>query len=80
MKSSAADLGVDTSGLDAAIKKYSNALHDDSIDKESEAFKKIAESLRQELDAVAAKAEESSSRFKAFEEALRGSAEKVVSS
>ena len=79
MKSSAVGLGVDTSDLDAAIKKYSNALHDDSISQESEAFKKITETLRQELDAVAAKAEESSTRFKAYEGALRESAEQVVS-
>lgn len=78
MKGSAADLGVDTSALDAAIKKYSNALHDDSIDQSSEVFKKITETLRRELDAVAAKAEESSNRFKSFEEALQGSATKVV--
>jgi len=80
MKSSAADLGIDTSDLEKAIKEYSNALHNDSIDKNSKDFEKIAKSLRRELDAVAAKAEESSHRFKAFEDALRGSAEKVVSS
>ena len=78
MKNSAADLGVNTSELDAAIKKYSNALHDDSIDQKSEAFTKITQTLRRELDAVAAEAEKSSSKFKAFEEALQGSATKVV--
>jgi large conductance mechanosensitive channel protein len=80
MKGSAAALGVNTEGLDNAIKKYSAALHDENISQDSAEFREIAAKLRAELDAVAAAASNAGEGFKKYEGALSGSAQKVASS
>ena len=80
MKGSASSLGVNTEGLDAAIKKYSAALHDENISQDSAEFKQIAAELRAELDAVATAASNSGEGFKNYENGLKTSAQQVVSS
>jgi hypothetical protein len=74
MKGSASSLGVNTEGLDAAIKKYSAALHDENISQDSAEFKQIAAELRAELDAVATAASNAGEGFKNYENGLKTSA------